>query len=76
MNLTEFGDQARVLYNARTRKYVAINRGGVGSVSGACVASLYFPTLLLLHPLARNSSSCSRVPTCAIFIMIWTTNAK
>ena len=30
----------------------------------------------ILHPPARNSSSCSRVPTCAIFIMIWTTNAK
>jgi hypothetical protein len=76
MNPTELGDRAGALYNARTREYVAINRGGVGSVSGARVASLYFLTLLLLHPLARNSSSCSRVPTCAIFIMIWTTNAK
>jgi hypothetical protein len=33
-----------VLHNARTSKYVATNRGGVGSVSGARVASLYFLT--------------------------------
>jgi len=38
MNLTAFGDQARVLYNARTKKYVAINRGPIGSAQGARVA--------------------------------------
>ncbi len=38
MNLTEFGDQARVLYNPRTKKYVAINRGRIHSLDGARVA--------------------------------------
>ena len=38
MNLTEFGDQARVLYNNKTKKYVAINRGRIHSLDGARVA--------------------------------------
>ena len=38
LNLTSFGDQARVIYNPRTKKYVAINRGHITSTAGARVA--------------------------------------